>query len=172
MSPSNPSLAARLFKSMAVIEDFELRAAILSMMYFFFLFGSYSVVKPVRDAMGTVYGGQAPAGAVHGDFPRKPGVCATVRGPRLTHPALDLSALGVRLSLPHGPVVLRSVPGRHGARAAALGVRRLLRLVSTFNILIISVFWSFMADLFSRTQAKRLFGSSRRAARSAALSGR
>jgi ATP:ADP antiporter, AAA family len=30
--------------------------------------------------------------------------------------------------------------------------------VSTFNMLIISVFWSFMADLFSRPQAKRLFG--------------
>jgi AAA family ATP:ADP antiporter len=26
------------------------------MLYFFFLFGSYSVVKPVRDAMGTIYG--------------------------------------------------------------------------------------------------------------------
>jgi len=30
--------------------------------------------------------------------------------------------------------------------------------VSTFNILTISVFWSFMADIFSRDQAKRLFG--------------
>ena len=30
--------------------------------------------------------------------------------------------------------------------------------VSVFNMLIISVFWSFMADIFSRTQAKRLFG--------------
>ena len=30
--------------------------------------------------------------------------------------------------------------------------------VSMFNMLIISVFWSFMADIFSRTQAKRLFG--------------
>ena len=30
--------------------------------------------------------------------------------------------------------------------------------VSTFNMLIISVFWTFMADLYSRTQAKRLFG--------------
>ena len=30
--------------------------------------------------------------------------------------------------------------------------------VSTFNLLIISVFWTFMADIFSRTQAKRLFG--------------
>jgi AAA family ATP:ADP antiporter len=30
--------------------------------------------------------------------------------------------------------------------------------VSTFNLLIISVFWTFMADIFSREQAKRLFG--------------
>ena len=30
----------------------------LSMLYFLFLFGSYSVIKPVRDAMGTVYGMQ------------------------------------------------------------------------------------------------------------------
>src|SRR6185437_1254050 len=30
--------------------------------------------------------------------------------------------------------------------------------VSTFNLVILSVFWSFMADLFSREQAKRLFG--------------
>ena len=29
---------------------------LLSMLYFLFLFGSYSVIKPVRDAMGTVYG--------------------------------------------------------------------------------------------------------------------
>src|SRR5260221_13672677 len=50
------STLARVFKSMAVIEDFELRAVTLSMLYFFFLFGSYSVVKPVRDALGTLYG--------------------------------------------------------------------------------------------------------------------
>jgi ATP:ADP antiporter, AAA family len=30
--------------------------------------------------------------------------------------------------------------------------------VSTFNLALISVFWTFMADTFSRTQAKRLFG--------------
>jgi AAA family ATP:ADP antiporter len=30
--------------------------------------------------------------------------------------------------------------------------------LSTFNLLTISVFWSLMADIFSKTQAKRLFG--------------
>ena len=56
MKQSKPSVLARRFMSLAAIEDSELRAVILSMLYFFFLFGSYSVVKPVRDAMGTVYG--------------------------------------------------------------------------------------------------------------------
>ena len=55
-SPAAPSLLARLLKMVADVEPFEARAVILSMLYFLFLFGSYSVVKPVRDAMGTVYG--------------------------------------------------------------------------------------------------------------------
>ena len=50
------SLTARLLKTMANVEPFEVKAVILSMLYFLFLFGSYSVIKPVRDAMGTVYG--------------------------------------------------------------------------------------------------------------------
>ena len=54
----NPSLIAGVFKSLAGVEPHELSAVMLSMLYFFFLFGSYSVIKPVRDAMGTVYGDQ------------------------------------------------------------------------------------------------------------------
>lgn len=57
-SPMNgtPSRLAPLFKSVAGIEPYELKSVILSVLFFFFLFGSYSVVKPVRGAMGTVYG--------------------------------------------------------------------------------------------------------------------
>src|SRR5208282_5838183 len=56
MRSDNSSMFTHVFKRLAVIEDVELKAVILSMLNFFFLFGSYSVVKPVRDAMGTVYG--------------------------------------------------------------------------------------------------------------------
>src|ERR1700679_4290435 len=57
-SPTNQvsSPLANVFKALAAVEPYEVRAVVLSMIYFFFLFGSYSVVKPVRDAMGTVYG--------------------------------------------------------------------------------------------------------------------
>ena len=53
---NNPSAIAGIFKSLAGVEPHELSAVMLSMLYFLFLFGSYSVIKPVRDAMGTVYG--------------------------------------------------------------------------------------------------------------------
>src|SRR5882672_7936459 len=55
-SPSNQSAIARLYRKVAAVEGDEMRAVTLSILYFFFLFGSYSVIKPVRDAMGTVYG--------------------------------------------------------------------------------------------------------------------
>src|SRR4051812_46288553 len=56
MTDKSPTGLARLFKSAAIIEPHEMRAVILSMVFFLLLFGSYSIVKPVRDAMGTVYG--------------------------------------------------------------------------------------------------------------------
>jgi AAA family ATP:ADP antiporter len=49
--------------------------------------------------------------------------------------------------------LFESADGKDRREAAAFYI-----WVSTFNILIISVFWTFMADIFSRTQAKRLFG--------------
>src|SRR5271170_936203 len=51
-----PTMLQGMFKSLAGVEPHELSAVLLSMLFFFFLFGSYSIVKPVRDAMGTVYG--------------------------------------------------------------------------------------------------------------------
>jgi AAA family ATP:ADP antiporter len=155
-STSTPSRLAHLFKSVAGIEPYELKAVILSVLFFFFLFGSYSVVKPVRDAMGTVYG------VAH----LQELWTATFVASFLFAPLYAGLASRMRLSqfLPwvYGFVALTImgfyalfVGGQYSERwiAAAFYV-----WVSTFNMLIISVFWTFMSDLFSRTQAKRLFG--------------
>jgi ATP:ADP antiporter, AAA family len=162
MSPSTPSsiagppLLARLLKSVAAVEPYELKAVILSMLYFFFLFGSYSVVKPVRDAMGTVYG------VAH----LQELFTATLVASFVFAPLYSGLASRIKLStfLPwvYGFVAVTILvfyalfeSGQYQDRwiAAAFYV-----WVSTFNMLIISVFWSFMADIFSRSQAKRLFG--------------
>ena len=153
---NNPSWFARLFKSAAAVEPFELNAVILSMLYFFFLFGSYSVVKPVRDAMGTVYG------VKH----LQELFTATFFATLLVAPLYAGLASRIKLStfLPwvYGLIAVSILVfyalfsgGKYQDKwlAAAFYV-----WVSTFNMLIISVFWSFMADMFSRSQAKRLFG--------------
>jgi AAA family ATP:ADP antiporter len=158
MSQSNPSVFARVFKSMAVIEDFELRAVTLSMLYFFFLFGSYSVVKPVRDAMGTVYGVKHLQELFTATFlvslvfaPLYSELASRIRLSTFLPWVYGFIATSVLLFF--GLFRGASEPGQLHWVSAAFYV-----WVSTFNILIISVFWSFMADIFSRTQAKRLFG--------------
>ena len=151
-----PSALARLLKTLAAVEAFEVKAVLLSMFYFLFLFGSYSVVKPVRDAMGTVYG------VKH----LQELFTATLLASLVFSPLYAGLASRMKLStfLPwvYGFVAVTILAffalfasGRYEDHwiAAAFYV-----WVSTFNLLIISVFWTFMADIFSREQAKRLFG--------------
>ena len=49
-------LLARPLKTVARVEPDEVKAVTVSFVYFALLMGSYFVVRPVRDAMGTVYG--------------------------------------------------------------------------------------------------------------------
>jgi len=153
---NNPSVIAGVFKSLAGVEPHELSAVMLSMLYFFFLFGSYSVVKPVRDAMGTVYGinhlNQLFLGTFIGTLILAPLYAGLASRLKLStflpwvYGFIALSILGFYAMFSGGKVSARWV-------AAGFYI-----WVSVFNMLIISVFWSFMADVFSRTQAKRLFG--------------
>ena len=153
---TSPAPLARMLKTLAAVEPLETRAVLLSMLYFLFLFGSYSVVKPVRDAMGTVYG------VKH----LQELFTATLIASLVFSPLYAGLASRMKLStfLPwvYGFVAVTILgfcgvfaSGRYEDRwvAAAFYV-----WVSTFNLLIISVFWTFMADIFSREQAKRLFG--------------
>jgi AAA family ATP:ADP antiporter len=153
---NRPSSIARAFKSVAAVEPFELRAVILSMLYFFFLFGSYSVVKPVRDAMGTVYGVKHLQELFTATFvatlilaPLYAGLASRIRLSRFlpwVYGFIALTILAFYAFFSAGKVEDKWL-------AATFYV-----WVSAFNMLIISVFWSFMADIFSRSQAKRLFG--------------
>lgn len=132
------------------------KAVTLSLSCFFFLFGSYSLIKPVRDAMGTVYG----VGHLQELF------TATFLASLVFAPLYSGLATRIRLAtfLPwvYGFIALTLVGfcalfagGQHAERAVAAAF---YVWVSTFNLLIISVFWSFMADIYSRPEAKRLFG--------------
>lgn len=149
----SPSLLSRVVS----IQPGEGRAVVVSFVYFAMLMGSYFVVRPVRDAMGTVYGVKDLEQLYTGTF------IASF----FLAPAYAFLASRIRLStfLPwvYGFIAVTMVGfyalfeawGSQQDRWVAAGF---FIWVSTFNVLIISVFWSLMADTFSRTQAKRLFG--------------
>jgi AAA family ATP:ADP antiporter len=154
--PSAASPLARLCKSVATVEPSETRAVILSMLFGLLLFGSYSVVKPVRDTMGTVWGVRHLQDLFTG----------TLIGCLLVAPLYSALAARVKLStfLPWvyvaiGASILAFYAVFESGRVSDRWIAAVFYVwVSTFNMLIISVFWTFMADTFSRTQAKRLFG--------------
>src|SRR5271168_5471130 len=53
---NSPSWFARLLKLVADVEPAEVKAVLISFVYFFLLMTSYFILRPLRDTMGTIYG--------------------------------------------------------------------------------------------------------------------
>jgi len=155
MSEVAPSGIARLLKRIAGVEPVETRAVLISFAYFFFLMASYFILRPLRDAMGTVYGVKHLQELFTGTFivsfivaPVYAGLASRVRLASFLPWVYGFIALTMVAFF----VLFRAAP-ENRLVAAAFYI-----WLSTFNLLTISVFWSMMADIFSSAQAKRLFG--------------
>jgi AAA family ATP:ADP antiporter len=134
----------------------ELPAVVWSFLYFFSLLSGYYVLRPIRDEMGLQLG---------------PGVLQEL----FTWVFLSMLALVPvfgwltrtfprRQLLPwlYGFFVVNllafSVVFDAGGHQSPLLARVFFVWVSVFNLFVISVFWSFMADLFDTGQARRFYG--------------
>lgn len=133
----------------------ELAAALWSFAYFFALLAGYYVLRPLRDQMGIAGGvkalpwlftatfvtllvAQPLYGALVARLPRARFI------PVVYHFfAANLSVFWLLLTLGIAPVIVARV---------------FFVWVSVFNLFAVAVFWSFMADLFTSEQGKRLFG--------------
>lgn len=130
-------------------------AAAWSFAYFFCLLASYYLLRPVREEMGiaggverlpwlftgtfVVMAAAVPAfGALAARYPRRT-LLPVVYGFFI----LSLLALYALLA---------------GAGAPAWAPGAFFIWLSVFNLFVVSVFWSFMADVWSEEQARRLFG--------------
>lgn len=148
--PSPPRL------SLTGIPRHERPAALLAGGYFFCLLCGYYVLRPVRDEMG-IQGGvenlqwtfTATFAAMLVATPLFGWAVARIRLRRLV-PAVYLffAAHLIAFYLALG-----------GGAPRELLARGFFVWVSVFNLFVVSVFWSFMADLFDSDQAKRLFGT-------------
>jgi len=145
-----------------------------SFLYFFFLLTGYYVLRPVRDAMGA-------SADVEAVFPRGLIDWFTSKGVALGDFTLQVLFTGTFLCMVllqplYGALVSRFprrvfLPGVYGVFIACLigfyfaferelpGRGALFFIwVAVFNLFAVTVFWSFMSDIYSDAQARRLYG--------------
>jgi AAA family ATP:ADP antiporter len=153
MSDARP--VSRALGRIAEVEPREARAVVISFVYFFFLMASYFILRPLRDTMGTVYGVAHLQELFTGTF-----LLSFVVAPVFGGLASRMR-LAVFLPWVYGFIAVTLVLFYFLFQSAANDrwiAAAFYVWLSTFNLLIISVFWSLMADIFSSAQAKRLFG--------------
>lgn len=152
-SPAAPprSLLAQLT---GVARD-ERAALAWSFLYFFALLCAYGLLRPLREEMGVRHGVERLQWLFSGTF-----VCMLLAQP--FYGAL-VSRFERRIFLPvvYG-FFMACLVGFYGVFRADLGmdvaVPAFFIWVSVFNLFVVSVFWSFMSDIFSTEQAQRLYG--------------
>ncbi len=133
----------------------EAAAALWSFGYFFCLLASYYVLRPVREEMGIAGGVERLPWLFTGTFLAM--LAATplfgalaARYPRRTFvPVVYGFFIACMLGL---WALLRGVGAPWWAPAA------FFIWLSVFNLFVVSVFWSFMADVWREDQARRVFG--------------
>ena len=137
------------------VRDRELEPVVLSFLYFFFLLCGYMVLRPLREAIAVANGVENVQYLFSATFVTMlllvPIFGALVaRVPRHVFlPAVYLFFIS-NLLVFHS--LLTSEQAGPGTSFA------FFVWISVFNMFVVSVFWSFMADIFTPLQGKRLFG--------------
>ena len=146
-----------VLRRMVAVEEHEVRPMLLAALYYFLLLASYFVIRPIRDEMGI-------AGGVR-NLPWL--FLGTLLGMLLVHPLFTalVSRLPRRLFIPLSytffavNLVAFWLLFQTISEGAGIWAGRVFFVwTSVFNLFVVSIFWSLMADLFRPAQAKRLFG--------------
>jgi ATP:ADP antiporter, AAA family len=166
MSAESP--AARLLSRAVDVRPAEVPGLLAAFGYHFLLFTAYYILRPIRDSMG-VTGGVENLDDLFG---------YTLVGMLLAVPLFGWVSGRFRRAvfLPWTYLFfvaqLVAFWAIFTARADdAVTARVFFVWVSVFNLFVISVFWSFMADLFDKEQGKRLFAAITAGASVGAMSG-
>jgi ATP:ADP antiporter, AAA family len=137
------------------VEPHELRALLWSFAYFFSLLCGYYILRPMRDAMGIAGGVEQLHWLFTGTFVAMLAAVplfgwVTSRFPRRRFLPYVYYFFIANLLVFYA---LLRAEGSHVYAARAFFI-----WTSVYNLFVVSVFWSFMADLYTNAQAKRLFG--------------
>jgi AAA family ATP:ADP antiporter len=132
----------------------ERRALVLAFAYFFFLLASYYVLRPVRDEMAVRSGVRSIPWLFTATF-----VVSLAIAPIYGALVARLRR-GLFIPLVYGFLALNILVFwalLSGGIALDATAKAFFVWLSVFNVFAVSVFWSFMADMFDIEQAKRLY---------------
>jgi len=139
----------------------EVAAMLGGFAYFFFVLSGWFVLRPIRDAVAAVSGvQQLPwlfAGTLAVTLLCNPLFSALV----VRYPARRFIPITYHFFIANLLVfyaLLRFAPAGEGSAADVWTGRAFYVWTSVFNMFVVTIFWSFMADVFRSDQAKRLFG--------------
>lgn len=145
----------RLLERTTEVRDSEVRALLLSFAYFFCLLAAYYLLRPVRDEMGIAGGVRQLQWLFTGTFAVML-VAVPIFGLLVARVTRRRFLPAVYWFFIANLLIFYGLFGMEEWRVVT--GRAFFIWVSVFNLFVISVFWSFMADLFSNEQGKRLFG--------------
>jgi AAA family ATP:ADP antiporter len=145
----------RLLQRVVEVKREEVALVLWSFAYFFCLLAAYYMIRPVRDEMAVQYGAERLHELLTGTF-----VTMIAIIPLFGWLA---SRLPVNRLLPTIYVGFAALLGGfytvlEGGAARVAVAPFFFVFVSVFNLFVVSVFWSFMADLYSTEASRRLFG--------------
>jgi AAA family ATP:ADP antiporter len=147
----------KLLQRAVAVEADEVKPMLLSALYFFLIMAGYFIIRPLRDEMGI-------AGGVR-NLPWL--FTGTLVGMLLTHPIYTamVSRLPRRRFIPLSynlfafcMLVFFILLGALSETQSIWVGRAFYVWTSVFNLFVVSIFWSIMADIFSPGQGARLFG--------------
>jgi len=144
----------RWLERLVNVEPNEVRGLLWAFAYFFSLLCSYYIIRPIRDEMGIAGGVENLQWLFTGTFLVMVAVVpvfgwVTSRFPRRQFLPYVYYFFITNL-LVFFILLTSGVTHAYAARTFYIWV-------SVFNLFVVSVFWSFMADIFTNDQAKRLF---------------
>ena len=153
-SSDRPSFVERILSTLTSVERRELPSVIVAFFLFFCVLGGYFAVRPVRETVGTILGRDRVANLYVATWiaslaivPIYGAIVAKVR--RSVFLPLIYGFVAVALAIVGG--VLQNQP-----KSVAFG-QFFYVFISVLSLFLVSVFWSFLVELFDSAQAKRLF---------------
>ena len=140
---------------MVAVEPGETPALLWSFIYFFALLCSYYIIRPMRDEMGIAGGVEQLQWLFTGTFLVMLAVVPLFGWVAKKFPVKRFLPVVYYFFIAN--LILFFVLFKSDLTHTYVA-RTFFIWASVFNLFIVSVFWSFMADIFSNEQAKRLFG--------------